>query len=246
LIRKGAAPQDFDPLVMRADANEIEYTSGQLRLKAWVTAPTANAARLPAVLFLHLGFAFGEDDWEQIQPFEDAGYVVMIPMLRGENGLPGNYSMFYDEIEDVLAAAEVFARRPNVDAQRMYIAGHSVGGTMALLTAMTTNRFRAAASFSGSPDQVKWIRSERQAVPFDPTDQRELQMRSPLAFPRSFKCPTRLYYGDQELLLAPSSKKTARLAQAAGLDVEAISVSGDHVSSVDAAIDECIRFFQSK
>src|SRR5439155_24683075 len=135
-----------------------------------------------------------------------------------ENGLPGHYSMFYNEVNDVLAAAEVLAKRPNVDANRMYVAGHSVGGTLAMLSAMTSNRFRAAASFSGSPDQAKWSRG--QVIPFDPKDQREMQMRSPLAFARSFKCPARLYYGEEEFLFASSTKKTAQLAKAAGLDVE--------------------------
>src|SRR6266436_3465367 len=114
------------------------------------------------------------------------------------------------------------------------------------MAAMTSNRFRAAASFSGSPDQVKWARGQPEVVPFDPKDQREFQMRSPLAFARSFKCPTRIYYGSDEFLFSSSSKKTAQLAKAAGLDVEAISVDGDHFTSVDEAMPLCIRFFQQK
>ena len=39
------------------------------------------------------------------QPYRDAGYIVMIPILRGENGQPGFYTMFYDEVDDVLGAA---------------------------------------------------------------------------------------------------------------------------------------------
>src|SRR5262249_26913722 len=154
-------------------------------------------------------FAFGADDWQQAQPFRDAGYVVMIPILRGENGQPGQYSMFYNEVNDVLNAADVLAKLPNVDGTRIYVAGHSVGGTLAMLAAMTSNRFRAAASFSGSPDQVKWSQLQ-EVIPFNENDQRELQMRSPLAFARSFKCPARLYYGDQEFLFESSTKKTAQ------------------------------------
>ena len=78
--------------------------------------------------------------------------------LRGENGLPGSYSMFYDEVEDVLAAADALARLSYVDAGRLSVAGHSVGGTLTLLAALASNKFRAAASFSGSPDQVAWSR----------------------------------------------------------------------------------------
>ena len=157
-------------------------------------------------MFLHGGFAFGEDDWEQAEPFRDAGFVVMIPTLRGENGLPGAYSMFYNEVDDVLAAADVLAQRPDVDPDRIFVAGHSVGGTLVLLASMTRPRFRAAASFSGSPDQVAWARGQPQVVPFNPNDNREYQMRSPLAFPASFKCPVRIYYGSQEILFSRSSR----------------------------------------
>ena len=87
----------------------------------------------------------------------------MIPTLRGENGLPGAYSMFYNEV-DVLAAAEALAKHPGVDGTRLYVSGHSVGGTLALLAAMSSKRFRAAASFSGSPDQVKWASGQMELV----------------------------------------------------------------------------------
>jgi dienelactone hydrolase len=244
LVRHGLAPQNWHREVPPPGAREIDYNSGDLRLKAWVSGPPPGNAKQPAVLFLHGGFAFGADDYDQAKPFRDAGFVVMTPMLRGENGLPGFYSMFYDEVEDVLAAAETLARLPYVDSNRLYVAGHSVGGTLALLASMTSNRFRAAATFSGSPDQVAWARGQSELVPFDPSDQREYQMRSPLAFPRSFQCPVRVYYGDQEFLFASSSQKLAQLAKQANRDVEAVSVPGDHFRMVVPAMRQCIVFFQ--
>jgi dipeptidyl aminopeptidase/acylaminoacyl peptidase len=246
LVRRGPAPQPGDQELPPAGVREVEYSSDGLRLKAWVSGPPAGGGRHPAVLFLHGGFAFGEDDWEQAQPFRDAGFVVLIPILRGENGQPGHYTMFYDEVNDVLAAAEALARLPYVDPNRLYVAGHSAGGTLALLAALTSPRFRAAAAFSGSPDQVSFVRGQMELVPFNPSDQKEYQMRSPLAFARSFKCPTRLYHGDEEWGFRPSSKKTAEKARAAGLDVEAVSVPGDHFTSVPEAMRRAIAFFRQK
>jgi len=246
LVRQGPAPQSWRREQPPLGVREVGYTSGGLGLKAWVSEAPPEGGKRPAVLFLHGGFAFGADDWEQAQPFRDAGFVTMTPTLRGENGLPGSYSMFYDEVEDVLAAAETLAQLPYVDSNRLYVAGHSVGGTLTLLAALTSKRFRAAASFSGSPDQVSWARGQPKLVPFDPADKREFQMRSPLAFARSFQCPVRLYYGDQELFFASSSQKTAQQAKAAGLDVEAVSVPGDHFRSVEPAMRQSIIFFQQK
>jgi dipeptidyl aminopeptidase/acylaminoacyl peptidase len=244
LVRQGPAPQKWQREVQQPGVQEVQYTSGDLRLKAWMTPPAPGAQRRPAVLFLHGGFAFDHTDWEQARPFRDAGFVTMTPILRGENGLPGSYSMFYHEVDDVLAAAELLAAQPHVDGQRIYVAGHSVGGTLALLAAMASNRFRAAASFSGSADQVAWSRGQEELVPFERSDSREFQMRSPLAFPRSFQCPVRVYYGSQEALFPASSQKLAQLARAAGKDVEAVSIPGDHFSSVSAAMQQSIAFFQ--
>lgn len=243
LVKSGPAPQPWDDEPPPAGAKVVTYTSGQLKLTAWVGPPAAGPPR-PAVLFLHGGFAFGADDWDQAKPFRDAGYVVMIPMLRGENGLPGAYSMFFDEVDDVLAAADALARTPGVDPNRLYVAGHSVGGTMAMLAAMAKPRFRAAASLSGSPDQVAWARGQEEVVPFDPADKREFAIRSPLAFPKSFKCPARVYYGSEEVFFQFSSAALAKKATAAGLDVQAVEVPGDHLTMVGPALRECITFFK--
>src|SRR6202011_3218095 len=108
--------------------------------------------RYPAVLFLHGGYSFALGDWQMSQPYRDAGFVVLSPLLRGENGQAGAYSMFYDEVEDVVNAAEYLRKQPYVDASRLYVAGHSIGGTMVMLSAMTYQHFRAAAALSGSPD----------------------------------------------------------------------------------------------
>jgi dipeptidyl aminopeptidase/acylaminoacyl peptidase len=206
----------------------------------------AGGGKSPAVLFLHGGFALGQDDWEQTRPYRDAGFIVMELALRGENSQPGAYSMFYDEVDDVLAAAHYLATDPAVDADHIYVAGHSVGGTLALLAALASPGFRAAASFSGSCDQIAWSRGEMDLVPFDPKDTIEFRMRSPIAYATGFHCPVRIYYGSQESLFAGMSQETAKLAKGANLDVEAVIVPGDHFSSVAAAMQKSIEFFKQK
>jgi len=154
--------------------------------------------------------------------------------------------MFYDEVDDVLAAAELLAKTPGVDPNRIFVAGHSVGGTLTLLAAMTSERFCEAAAFSGSPDQIAWSRGQRQFIPFDANDVREFQMRSPIAFATSFKCPVRIYYGARERYFAASSKQTAALAQKKHLDVAAVSVPGDHFGAVPEEIQRSIEFFRRR
>ena len=159
--------------------------------------------------------------------------------------------MFYDEVDDVLAAAEFLRRQSSVDPTRVYVAGHSAGGTLALLTALTSRRFRAAAAFDGSPDQQllfngsaqrPWVPKE---VVFDRMDLRELQVRSPLAYAQSFKCPTRIYYSTEaSYLFQHPSIRTAEVARERGLNVEAIKIDGTHFSHVPVAIKQSIEFFR--
>jgi dipeptidyl aminopeptidase/acylaminoacyl peptidase len=219
LLRKGPAPQRWQLVQAPPGVLEVEYRSGELTLKAWTHRPTGDqTSKHPAVLYLHGGWAFDLDDWEQARPLRDAGFVVLIPIVRGENGQPGNFSMFYDEVDDVLAAADHLANLPWVDPKRLYVAGHSAGGTLTMLAAMASDRFRAAASISGSPDRVAFVNGGYQnAVPFDLKDIREFQVRSPVAYATSFKCPARLYYGSEEHFFAAETCRTALLANTKSL-----------------------------
>src|SRR5262245_27774316 len=196
LLRNGPSPQKQSMPSPPAGVSVVEYTSGDLRLKAWLNRPSDEASKHGAVLYLHGGFAFGAGDWEQSKPDRDAGFVVMMPILRGENGQPGAFSYFYDEVDDVLAAAEHLIKEPYVDSKRVFLAGHSVGATMTLLTAMTSKLFRAAASFDGSPYWAPFV--DALDLPFDKSDPREIYLRSPLPYTGSLKCPLRLYYHDAE------------------------------------------------
>jgi dienelactone hydrolase len=247
LLRHGPAPQAWEPARPPRGVTEVQYPSGNLRLKAWLQRPAGDDKKRPAVLFLHGGWAFGEDDWIMARPFLDAGYVLMTPILRGENGQPGSFTMFYDEVDDVLAAADYLAQQPGVDADRIYLSGHSAGGTLTMLAALTSPRFRAAASLSGSADRIQFIKGGyRKEVPFDLQDPREFLVRSPVAYATSFKCPIRLYYGTEEGFFDSETRRTALLAKAKGLDAEAMAVPGDHLTSVPGGLRLAIAFFQQQ
>src|SRR5262249_5635431 len=62
--------------------------------------------------------------------FRNAGLVLMFPTLRGGNDNPGVKEGWFGEIDDVLAATDFLSKQPFVDPQRIYLAGHSTGGTL--------------------------------------------------------------------------------------------------------------------
>jgi dipeptidyl aminopeptidase/acylaminoacyl peptidase len=247
LLRVGPSPQSFRPLAVPADATEVTYSSSPYRLKAWLFTPQGSG-RHPAVLYLHGGHAFDNGDWDAAQPYRDAGFVVAAPMFRGENGQAGNFSMYYDETDDVVAAIEYLRHLKSVDPHRIFVAGHSVGGTMTMLAALTSKHIRAAAAFSGSPDQLLYVNlapGAKERAPFDYSNARELIMRSPLAFAAYFKCPLRIYYGSQEPQFVYTSEETAQVARSSGKDVQVIVEPGNHNTHLPLSIKDSVKFFQS-
>ena len=241
LVREGPSPQGGAAVTVAADAHEVPYTSGALQLRAWVSNTPSGAPR-PAVVYVHGASAFRAGHWEATRPLRDAGFIVMTPILRSENGSPGAYSLFYDEVDDVVAAGEALAKLPGVDPTRVYLAGHSDGGTLVMLAAMTSTRFRAAAAFSGLVD-ASGLRGDPTEVPFDQTNAEEYRMRSAIEFPGSFKCPVRIYYGADEAY-TEGLVELARRAHALGRDVEAVRVPGDHDTMKAAALPLAIELFR--
>jgi hypothetical protein len=231
------------------DAEEVEYASRELRLKGWINKSDSGrkpGEKKPAVLFLHGGFRLEDNAWEATQPYRDAGFIVFTPTLRAENRQPGTFTLFYDEVDDVLAAGKFLREQKGVDPQRVFIAGHSAGGILTMLAVEASKDFRAAAAMSGSPDQLMLAKTVKVPVPFDENDPRELEMRSPLAYVSSVKCPLRIYYGSEEEIFDQSSRRMAELGKKDALDVEAAKVPGNHKSSVPEAVRRSLVFFQGK
>jgi dipeptidyl aminopeptidase/acylaminoacyl peptidase len=168
-----------------------------------------------------------------------------MPSVRGENGQAGTFSMFFDEVSDVLAVTDHVRSQQWADPQRIYVAGHSAGGTLAMLAGLASPHYRAVASFSGSPDQLALAEGLPNIVPFDRKNPAEYEIRSPLSYARSFKAPARLFLGRQEEFYRVSTRRTAALARNAGKNVEAVEVAGNHFNAVPEEIGGAIAFFRA-
>jgi dipeptidyl aminopeptidase/acylaminoacyl peptidase len=246
LVLRGPAPQPPHSMPSAPPGvREIDYPSGDLRLRAWIGLPPGAPERAPVVIFLHGGFAFSNEDYDMARPFLEAGYAVVMPSVRGENGQAGIFSMFFDEVSDVLAVTDYVRSQRWADPQHIYVAGHSAGGTLAMLAALASPHYRAVAPFSGSPDQLVLANSLPNIVPFDRNNPAEYEMRSPLSYATSFKAPARLLHGRREEFYRSNTRLTAALARDAGKNVEAVEVAGDHFNAVPEEIGRAIAFFRA-
>jgi acetyl esterase/lipase len=119
---------------------------------------------------------------------------MMYPSLRGGNQNPGTKEGFYGEVDDVIAAAKYLKKLPYVDPNRIYIGGHSTGGTLTMLVAETTDLFRAAIAF-GPVDDVSRYGFDSGFVPINFADKQEVRLRSPGYWLNSVKKPLWVFEG---------------------------------------------------
>jgi dienelactone hydrolase len=239
---RGPAPQEYRNEKPPPGVRQVEYVSGNFKLKGWLSADPGDGRRHPAVVYLHGGWAFGADDWRDAAPFAAAGFLLFMPMLRAENGNPGTYESFYGEVDDAIAAGKYVASLPCVDGEKVFVAGHSVGGVLTVLTAMMPSPYKAAAALSGYVDMETWAaHSPAQQVPYDPTDPREVRLRNPMAFVSSLRCPLMLFV---EPAMRGVNEPLATRAKQMGKACELVVVPGDHLTMVAPAVKQAIQKFQ--
>ena len=103
--------------------------------------------------------------------FRQAGIMMMFPSLRGGNENSGPKEGFLGEVDDILAAADFLAKQEYVDPQRIYLGGHSTGGTLVLLTADCTDRFVCALCDQGTcAEHAPGPGCPADGGPYDPGD----------------------------------------------------------------------------
>lgn len=173
----------------------VRYAGPLGDMTAYVTPDPKDGARHPAIIWITGGDSASIGDvWspapasndQSARAFRAAGIVTMYPSLRGGNDNPGHREGFYGEVNDILAAADHLARLPWVDPQRIYLGGHSTGGTLALLVAEYSPRFRAVFSFGPVADVQEY---GGDFLPAGLNDAAELRLRSPGNWLSSIRSP---------------------------------------------------------
>lgn len=245
LLLKGPSPEKSEPLGTPPGARRVTYAGGpdgSIALIAWLSDYQPSSQLKPGVLFLHGGNATGDGHWALMKTYWEAGFVVLHPSFRGENGQAGNYSGFYDETADALAAARYLEQLPGIDRNRLFIAGHSNGGTLALLTAMA-RQFRAAVPMSAGVNSWRYFHRYSDEMPFDGSDPKEFIMRSSVCFGPSLKCPTLLLRGSEERPFDADHELLMERVRVAKMPIDKMVLPGNHAGVVPGAITESIRFF---
>ncbi|MBK1828026.1 alpha/beta hydrolase family protein [Haloferula rosea] len=216
----------------------IRYPSEVGELAAYLTPDPGDGERRPAVVWAKGGFGgIGSYLWEEADPendqsvraFLDEDLVVMCPSWRGENDNPGRFELFFGEVDDLLAAVDFVKSQPHVDPDRVYLAGHSTGGTLVLLAAASGAEVRAAFSFGGAPDMVA-VMSDGVGygnTPYGGDVDRGHELRSAIRYTPYIACPT-FYFEGGYSSYQDQAAAMERMAAKHGVGFAAFQLPGDH------------------
>jgi alpha/beta superfamily hydrolase len=181
----------------------VKYPSNVGELSAYLTRDPGDGKKHQAIVWICGGydnsigsFAWDpapEEDDRSARVFRENGVVTMYASLRGCNDNPGDYECFYGEADDVLSAVDYVSKLPYVDPDKVYLGGHSTGGTMVLLAAELSDGENIRAVFSIGP--VSDILSYGLEYPFSTSDKNETRLRSPGYWVPSIKTRTYIMEG---------------------------------------------------
>lgn len=194
---QGDATPKNPPAVPPGDVFQlVKYDTPIGKMSAYVTPNPSDGKKHPAIIWITGGDCNSIDRvWEPASPENDqtaaayrkAGIVMMFPSLRGGNDNPGQRECFLGEVDDVVSAAKYLAAMKYVDPQRIYLGGHSTGGTMAMLVSECTSRFRAVFAFGPAEDIRGYAHFVKGIERLSP---QEVKVRSPYYWLKEIKSPT--------------------------------------------------------
>ena len=184
------------------DFKLIRYQSPVGALAAYVTPDPKDGKKHPAIVWItggdnnSIGDVWSPSDRsndQSVSAFRKAGVVVMFPSQRGGNDNPGKREGFYGEVDDILAATDHLASLPYVDSNKIYLGGHSTGGTMVMLVGACSDRYCAVFSLGPVAGVSQYGGSY---VYCDPEDEEEIRLRSPMNWLHSVKSPMFVIEGE--------------------------------------------------
>lgn len=156
ILAATASAADSPPLADITIKSSLDGSMEPSRI--WVPEQ-AKSSRVPLLVFLHSWSGdFRQDNSVWLKQAATRGWIFLHPNFRGRNNTPAACGSRLAR-QDILDAVDWTARTYRVDASRIYLAGASGGGHMALLMAgHHPTRFSAVSAWVGITDLAAWYR----------------------------------------------------------------------------------------
>ncbi len=137
----------------------VQYPSGNVRMKAFVAAPTTKEKR-PAIIVVQEWWGLSDHIKDIARRYAAEGYVAIAPDLysrlghalttdAGEAGKLMNSLKQEDGLKDLNATVAYLKSVPEVDGARIGVTGFCMGGSYALMLPCVNEAIKAAVPFYG-------------------------------------------------------------------------------------------------
>ncbi len=200
----------------------------------------AKGTKLPCVLIapagstLLTGMELGDGDATEHIPYLKAGFAVIAysldgPSLSNPPDIPAYeaYSQARGGLVNARNALEYAIQQPEIDPKRIFVAGHSSAGTVALLFASHEKRLAGCVAYAPCSDfqarlPVPFVRALGSQLPKLPEF---IVQTSPRTHETRMQCPVMVFHAadDSNVPVTESREYVARLT-AAGKDVTFVEV----------------------
>ena len=184
------------------------------RVQCWLMLPPGSGPH-PAVLEIHggpyaqYGFRFSIKH----QAMAAVGYAVLYCNPAGSTGYGEAFTdALHDRFpgpdwDDLMAAVEAVANRPEIDADNLFVSGQSGGGVLTLWTITHSQLFRGAVAIKPVVDWSSWvlgsdigpsigIRWMGGVLPWE--NPAKYRARSPVTYAAAARTPTLLMAGEAD------------------------------------------------
>jgi len=156
LLSAAPGAEDLPPLADVQIKSSLDGTPQPSRL--WVP-PSARKSPAPLLVFLHSWSGdYRQNNSAWLKESVNRGWIFLHPNFRGRNDTPEACGSRLAR-QDILDAIDWTRARFKVDTTRIYLAGSSGGGHMAMLMAgHYPDRFSAVSAWVGISDLAEWYR----------------------------------------------------------------------------------------
>jgi dipeptidyl aminopeptidase/acylaminoacyl peptidase len=202
----------------------------------------------PAGSTLYAGMALADGDRREHYPYVRAGFAVVSFDIDGnvpnrktatQAALLEGARQFRDAqagLANTQAALDfVLAKVPHINPNRIYIAGHSSAGTLALLAAEYEPRIKACAAFAACTDVEERLAKSTPVLDSAIPGYREfLRFSSPKTAPERLRCPAFLFHAEDDgTVPIRNSTDFAALLQKTNAQVTLVTTAkGGHYNSM--------------
>lgn len=243
---------------------EATVQRGNKPMKVWFYQPEKATEKLALVLVppagstLLAGMDLSDGDREEHFPYVKAGFAVASFEIDGaakgetDGAVLTGAREFRDAKAGIVNAQTaldfILAKAPNIDPNRVYIAGHSSAATLSLLAAEYEPRFKACAAYAPVADVEARV---AQAIPIVdraiPGYKDFLRFSSPKTHAEKLTCPVFLFHAlDDSNVPVSQSKEFAALLKKTNPHVTFITANkgGHYDSMINEGLPKAIAWFE--